>query len=243
MFYNYQIISENFYKTFDINKEFKLEVKESYKASSKFFKKNKLQGPIFNNFDIGGYLDYALYPTTKTYVDNRPEAFPVSFFDEYKAQYDLDNIKFIFNKYKINTIIYSHTDGTQWATEFLKQMKNLPEYRLIYFDPAVIIYEKNSKLPTITDKDFQNTVNVTSDTHALTNIYRYLVLIGKTPIANEALQKAYTANPQSCQIRLEYGFTQLGSGNVYLENKGKELLRDLWYCPFPDNIKKQIANL
>lgn len=243
LIYNYQIISENFYKTFDINKEFKLEIKESYKNSTEFIKKNNLSGPIFNNFDIGGYLDYSLYPEIKTYVDNRPEAFPISFFDEYKAQYDLDNIKFIFNKYKIKTIIYSHTDGTQWASEFLKQMKNLPEYVPIYFDASTIIYEKNSKLSPITDVDYENIINKTNDTHQLLNIYRYLSLVDKNDIGNVALEKAYRINPKSCQIRLQYGFLLLNSGNIYLGNQGKNLLKNIWFCPFPEDIKKQIANL
>jgi hypothetical protein len=242
-FYNYQIISNNFYQTFDINKKFDLKINESYKNATTFILKNNIQGPIFNNFDIGGYLDYALYPRLKTYIDNRPEVFPISFFDEYKAQYDLDNIKFIFNKYKINTVIYSHTDGTQWASEFLKQIQNIPEYKMIYFDSKVVIFGKNSKFKTITDDDFQRIINVESDSHDLMNIYQYLILIGKNQIAIQALEKAYEANPKSCRIQLQFGYHLIDSGNLFLTNKAKGFLKNLWYCPFPSEIKNQIANL
>ncbi|MDP2585823.1 MAG: hypothetical protein Q8P29_03005, partial [Candidatus Levybacteria bacterium] len=45
-----------------------------------FFLKNNLKGPIFNNFDIGSYLTYRLYPKEKVFIDGRPEAYPASFF-------------------------------------------------------------------------------------------------------------------------------------------------------------------
>ena len=50
-------------------------------AAADFYKTNKIQGPIFNNYDIGGYLIFHLYPE-KIFVDNRPEAYPTSFFQD-----------------------------------------------------------------------------------------------------------------------------------------------------------------
>lgn len=242
-FYNYQIVSDNFYQTFDINKKFKVEVKDSYRKATNFILKNDLRGPIFNNFDIGGYLDYALYPKIKTYVDNRPEAFPVNFFDEYKKQYELKEIKEIFNKYKINTIVYSHTDGTGWASEFLKQIKNLPEYKMIYFDANVVMFEKNSRLKTITDADFEKTIKDTKDSHDLMNIYRYLWLIDKRQIAPLALEKAYENNPKSCQIQLQYGYQLASTDNLFQRSIARNIFKDIWFCPFPNEIKNEIANL
>ena len=47
--------------------------------SAQFFKQNRLSGPIFNNYDIGGYLIFHLSPSYKLFVDNRAEAFPKYF--------------------------------------------------------------------------------------------------------------------------------------------------------------------
>jgi len=47
-----------------------------------FFKENNLQGPIFNNYDIGGYLIFNLFPQEKVFVDNRPETYSSEFFQE-----------------------------------------------------------------------------------------------------------------------------------------------------------------
>ena len=52
--------------------------KDDQKAAE-FFKKENIQGPIFNNYDIGGYLIYYLYPGQKVFVDNRPEVYPKEF--------------------------------------------------------------------------------------------------------------------------------------------------------------------
>lgn len=242
-FYNYQIVSDNFYQTFDINKKFKVEIKDSYKKATNFILENNLQGPIFNNFDIGGYLDYALYPKILTYVDNRPEAFPIGFFDEYKKQYDLKEMKKIFSKYNINCIVYSHTDGTGWASEFLKQIKNLPEYKMVYFDANVVIFEKDSKLRVITNADFEKAINDTEDSHGLMNIYRYLWLIDQGQIAPLALEKAYESNPKSCQIQLQYGYQLANTDNFFQKNIARKILKNTWFCPFPNDIKNEIAKL
>ncbi|PIP87416.1 hypothetical protein COW81_00305, partial [Candidatus Campbellbacteria bacterium CG22_combo_CG10-13_8_21_14_all_36_13] len=47
-----------------------------------FVLENDIQGNMFNNFDIGGYLIYRLYPDRKVFVDNRPEAYPAEFFEK-----------------------------------------------------------------------------------------------------------------------------------------------------------------
>ena len=51
-------------------------------ASAEFFKQSGLKGPIFSNYDIGGYLIYHLEGQEKVFVDNRQEAFPPDFFQK-----------------------------------------------------------------------------------------------------------------------------------------------------------------
>jgi len=51
--------------------------------SAQFFIDNNIKGPLFNNYDIGGYLIYHFYPQEKVFTDNRPEAYSVSFFEKY----------------------------------------------------------------------------------------------------------------------------------------------------------------
>jgi len=46
--------------------------------SALFFKQAKLRGPIFNNYDIGSYLIFHLFPNHRVFIDNRPEAYSAS---------------------------------------------------------------------------------------------------------------------------------------------------------------------
>lgn len=61
-------------------KEPGLGIAEDMKGAARYFKEKGLEGPIFNNFDVGDYLIYHLYPKEKVFVDSRPEAYPPGFF-------------------------------------------------------------------------------------------------------------------------------------------------------------------
>ena len=57
-------------------------LQDNIEKSATFYKSQKLAGPIFNNYDDGGYLIYELFPQEKVFVDNRPEAYTKEFFDK-----------------------------------------------------------------------------------------------------------------------------------------------------------------
>ena len=61
---------------------FGIGIKAGNLAAAEFTRRENLQGPIFNSYDVGGYLIHALYPRERVYVDNRPEAYPAPFFAE-----------------------------------------------------------------------------------------------------------------------------------------------------------------
>lgn len=119
---------------------------DPFKKSVDFIEKNNIKGPIFNNFDIGSYLIFRLYPKEKVFIDGRPEAYPVSFFNTYKKMQEDPNF---FDKeaksYKINTIYFAHTDITPWAQNFLSTITTNPKWITIYMDEWVIIFVRNSK--------------------------------------------------------------------------------------------------
>jgi len=89
-------------------------LKKDVNLSAEFFKKEKIQAPIFNNYDIGGYLIYHLFPEEKVFVDNRPEAYPASFFE--KIYVSMQNDEKIWRKkdeiYNFNVIFFFYRDYT-----------------------------------------------------------------------------------------------------------------------------------
>lgn len=120
-------------------------VKEYGKNAILFYKNNNLRGPLFNNFDIGSYIEYKLYPQEKVFVDGRPEAYPSNFFkDTYiPMQEDPRIFNVISEKYKFNTIFFAHTDQTPWAQMFLHEIHKNPDWKIVYLDDAIIILTKN----------------------------------------------------------------------------------------------------
>lgn len=112
--------------------------------ASEFYKENKIKGRIFNNYDIGGYLIYHLYPE-KVFVDNRPEAYTANFFrEEYiKPQEDAEKFRELDNKYKFNVIFFSHRDYTPWGQKFLIARAQDDAWVPIYADNFNIIFVKD----------------------------------------------------------------------------------------------------
>ncbi len=123
--------------------------------SAKFFKQQNIKGPIFNNYDIGGYLIYHLFPKKRVFVDNRPEAYPASFFK--KTYIPMQEKEEIWNqqnkKYKFNAIFFSRLDNTPWGQKFLIQRVKDKKWVPVFVDNFTIIFLKNNNLnKSIIDK-------------------------------------------------------------------------------------------
>ena len=105
----YLVASGRFYNYLDSAKIFGLNVSSAAQDGTDFIKNNNIQGPVFNNFDIGSYLSWQLYPVQKVFIDGRPEAYPVSFFEDiYKPmQRDQKVWQEMSEKYGINYIFFA----------------------------------------------------------------------------------------------------------------------------------------
>lgn len=115
-------------------------------ASMEFFKKNQLFGPIFNNYDIGGYLIFHLFPQEKVFVDNRPEAYSVSFLQDTYIQAQEDQAVWynLNEQYNFNVVYFTMTDITTWGQNFLFRLIDDPGWAPIFADQYAIIFVKNN---------------------------------------------------------------------------------------------------
>jgi len=131
-----------FLKFHSQNKGFGL--KPANLSAVQFFKDNTLKGPIFNNYDVGGYLIYSLFSQEKVFVDNRPEAYSVDFFQKtyIPMQENEDIWQEELQKYGFQTIFFSRTDITPWARNFLKNRLSDSEWRIAYQDQYAIIFRR-----------------------------------------------------------------------------------------------------
>jgi len=113
-------------------------------ASADFFKQSGLRGPIFSNYDIGGYLIYHLGPQEKVFVDNRQEAFPPDFFQKVyiPMQEDAAVWKALSAKYAFNIIYFYRHDLTPWGQSFMIDRVQDPQWAPVFVDDYVIIFAR-----------------------------------------------------------------------------------------------------
>ena len=151
------LISKSFYPAISVllmfliwnninSPRFGLSIPTGAKKAVEFVKTNNIKGPVFNNFDVGSFLIWKLYPEQKVFVDGRPEAYTVDFFEKiYKPmQINPELWKKYSEEYKINYIFFDHKDITPWAQSFLVQISKNPDWPLIYLDESVTIFIKKN---------------------------------------------------------------------------------------------------
>lgn len=124
-----------------------LGLEDKTNLSADFFKSQNIKGPIFNNYDIGGYLIYHLYPQEKVFVDNRPEAYPSSFFTEEYIPMQEDDKKWeeLDKKYNFNAIYFYIKDLTTWAQKFLATRIQDKKWAPVFADDYAIIFLKRNE--------------------------------------------------------------------------------------------------
>lgn len=112
--------------------------------SGEFYKTLDVHGPVFNNFDIGSYLIYHLYPKEKVYVDNRAEAYPAQFLQEYQAAQTDDALwKKLDDQYHFGAIYFYRLENTNWGQSFLVKTVRNSDWVPIFVDDYTIIFIRN----------------------------------------------------------------------------------------------------
>jgi hypothetical protein len=105
-----------------------------------FFRRNGLNGPIFNNFDIGSFLIWKL-PEEPVFIDGRPEAYPADFIQQVYIPMQEDQS--VWQRYSayygIKTIFWNEQDITPWSRIFVACILKDPSWKLVYRGQGVII--------------------------------------------------------------------------------------------------------
>ncbi|MEK7564989.1 MAG: hypothetical protein AAB501_02000 [Patescibacteria group bacterium] len=150
--------------------EFSIGLEKGNLAAAEFIKKENIQGPIFNNYDIGGYLIYSLPTKERVYpelgrgvfVDNRPEAYPASFFQETLIPIQEDEKTWNEKNaiYKFNAIIFSYRDYTPWGQTFFTRILQDPEWKTVFTDNRVVILLKNNELNKDTIAKYGKSISI-----------------------------------------------------------------------------------
>ncbi|HSX40189.1 MAG TPA: hypothetical protein VLF68_01110 [Candidatus Saccharimonadales bacterium] len=190
-------------KTLEI-KGFGFGVTKGAERGADFYLAHNLKGPLFNNFDIGSYLEYRFYPKTKTFVDGRPEAFPARFFQNTYIPMQEDEKLFAKTdgQYHFNTIFFAHTDQTPWAEKFLKTIVQNKDWSIVYLDDTVVILAKGNDQ----NKNLIQKFKITNDTYAVPNanfqslleFAHFFNVVGWQKQEAETYQKILAVSPTFC---------------------------------------------
>jgi len=149
---------------------FGLEVSETSKNAADFFISQQIKGPIFNNFDIGSYLSYRLYPNEKVFIDGRPEAYPADFIQKTYIPMQQDPALFqkLSDHYHFNAIFFTHTDQTPWGRAFIASILQDKTFVPIYLDQDNLILIKDVPSNKETIKRFGLSPTTTPITYSRT---------------------------------------------------------------------------
>jgi hypothetical protein len=107
-----------------------------------YLQQQQIKQPIFNNYDLGGYLIYYLYPQVQVFTDNRPEAYGQKFFrDVYIPMQENKKVwETQLAEHSFQTIIFGNRDITPWAQTFMTRIADDPQWSLVFSDQFVSIW-------------------------------------------------------------------------------------------------------
>ncbi|MDP3093793.1 MAG: hypothetical protein Q8N16_03445 [bacterium] len=136
-------------------KPFGLGLFDGNEQSVQFFTSQSLKGPVFNNYDIGGYLIFYLFPKERVFVDNRPEAYSKEFFEKEYIPIQENELRWqtAQSQYGFNAIFFAWHDATPWGQQFLIERVKDKTWAPVYVDDFSIIFlKRNEQNQKIIDK-------------------------------------------------------------------------------------------
>lgn len=191
------------------NKPVGFGVAKGAEKGADFYLANNLSGPLFNNFDIGSYIAYRMYPKEKVFIDGRPEAYPANFIQGVYIPIQQDPKLFseATKQYTFNAIFFSHTDMTPWANTFLADILRSPDWRSVYLDDTVIILLRENKQNEALIKKYgmrREQLRASNiDTRNYNTLLRLASFYNKVGLSDQELatyQKLLQLNPNNCAV-------------------------------------------
>ena len=103
-------------------------------AAADFIVRNNLNGRILNDVNSGSWLIWKI--PQPVFIDGRLEVMKEKFFLEYLESFLKGGLQKLINKYKPKMILFDYFTDLGWNI----QLKQMPDWRLIYWDETSAIY-------------------------------------------------------------------------------------------------------
>jgi hypothetical protein len=112
-------------------------------GAAEFLRRNPVPGNMFNFFDIGGFLDWQLYPKALTFIDGRTYNTAV-FMEHQTVTAAFPGWENILDKYGVTYIVTKAVDSAGMTLPIIPALFNHPNWSLVYADGLFVVFVRNS---------------------------------------------------------------------------------------------------
>ncbi len=112
-------------------------------AAAEFLRKNPVKGNMFNFFDIGGFLDWQLYPQALTFIDGRTYNTAV-FMEHQTVTAAYPGWERILDKYGVTYIVSKAVDSAGMVLPIIPALSNDPNWSLVFADGLFVVFVRNT---------------------------------------------------------------------------------------------------
>lgn len=112
-------------------------------AAAEFLRKNPVPGKMFNFFDVGGFLDWQLYPQALTFIDGRTYN-PQVFMDHQSVTGAMPGWEEILRKYGATYIVSKSMDSSGMILPIIPALAKSPDWSLVFADGLFVVFVRNT---------------------------------------------------------------------------------------------------
>lgn len=112
-------------------------------AAAEFLRRNPVPGNMFNFFDVGGFLDWQLYPKALTFIDGRTYNQEV-FMEHQQVTSAMPGWSRVLNKHGVTYIVTKTMDSSGMVLPIIPALANDPDWALVFADGLFVVFVRNT---------------------------------------------------------------------------------------------------
>ena len=160
-------------------------------AAMEFLRKNPVKGNMFNFFDVGGFLDWQLYPQALTFIDGRGIN-PKVFQDHQMVTSAMGGWEKILDRYGVTYIITKAMDSSGMILPIVPALSTDPGWSLVFADGLFLIFVRNTPELRAYIKEHEIPKGVLPR-HIINEAYHYMFLGVSPAMAYQTMASMYLA--------------------------------------------------
>lgn len=103
-------------------------------SAAQYMKNQALNGRFLNNIAAGNWLGWRL--NKPVYIDGRLEVMQEQLYSEYQNSFKNSGLKVLMDRYQPQLVVFNYAGAMSWQS----QLKNIPTWRMIYWDDNTALY-------------------------------------------------------------------------------------------------------